>query len=279
MKDDITFKKDVYLIGSFGGTWRDEFIDRVPVIDFDNPEDHVQSSIAKLDYTDMNGAMNCPASVVYLKNGKRAGTMSYCELGGARGRGNIIIAFDEDMNKDSLIKQIASYYYHDKEQLFHDLENKAFESKYLPITPNDKTANHKPAKNIVFAGDIESMDSLIQEVAKVKNVYTMPKLSNLENFSDKYDTIVTNFDKGKPHNKKGLFVMGLGYSLDVPVIELEGNVIPYPPLAGLSRRILVGKDRFEHAKQYLTNLQSQHITDEALVYYDLMKRFNQNGNQ
>ena len=76
------------------------------------------------------------------------------------------------------------------------------------------------------------------------------------------------------YDKKALFAMGLAYATHIPVVELEGNNVIYPPLPGFSRRPFVGKDRFEHAQEYLTNLESQHISDEALVYYELMKKFN-----
>ena len=99
-------------------------------------------------------------------------------------------------------------------------------------------------------------------------------LNDLSNFANKVDLIVVNFEKGKPHDKVGLFFMGLGYALNIPILELEGNVIPYPPLLGLSRIVLIGKERFDHAEFYLKNLTSQHIKDEALVYYNLMNKFN-----
>ena len=68
--------------------------------------------------------------------------------------------------------------------------------------------------------------------------------------------------------------MGLGYALDVPVLELEANIVPYPVLPGLARRTLFGPDRFIQAQYYLQNLTSQHIEEEAPVYYALMKKFN-----
>ena len=119
------------------------------------------------------------------------------------------------------------------------------------------------------------MISLMNEMAKEKNVYVASNdIGDLENFAENFDIIVTNFSGGKPHNPVGLFHMGVGYATKVPILELEGNSAPYPPLLGLARRVLIGMDRFEHAEYYLKELGSQHINDESTVYYRLMKKFN-----
>jgi hypothetical protein len=266
----------IYPIGSFSG-WRDEFINKFSNFNWDDPRNHIQSSIAKLDYSDMSGAMNCSISFIYMAENKRAGTMSYAELGASRAKGNCIIAFDEDNTKDDLISKISSHYITSRDELENLLNGHNYSKKFSEIQPMDKTANHKPYESVLFTGDVYSMGPLINKTLKDKKVFVNKSLDDLDNFSDEIDLIVVNFDKGKKHDKKGLFFMGMGYALDIPVIELEGNVIPYPPLLGLARRALVGKDRFKQAEHYLKNLKSQHITDEALVYYDLMKKFNQNG--
>jgi len=247
----------------------------LPNLSFDDPRDHNQSSITRLDFDDMNSAMNCPISLVYLGNGKRAGTMSYCELGAARANGNCIVAVDENEEKDSLIEQIASNYFTSKQKALEFLKESKFNPDYNSIKKNDKTSNKNPCRNILFTGNLEEMNELIEEVSKYKKVYTRPPINGLDDFSEKFDTVVVNFKKGEDHNKHGLYHMGLAYATKVPIIELEGNsAFPYPPLLGLARRVFTGKQRFTVAQEYLKQLGSQHIADEAKLCYELMNKFN-----
>lgn len=274
----------VYPIGGFRtddikySDWRDFFIENLPNLEFDDPREHNQSAIAKLDTGDMNSAMNCPLSLVYLFGNKRAGTMSYCELGASRARGNGIIVVDENDKKDSLIEQIASHYYTDKKRALDFLEKGNFNfNKHQAIGIKNKTKTREPCKSILFTGNLEEegMIDLINYISKFKDVHTRPPISELSNFSDKYDLVVVNFSKGEQHSKYGLYHMGLAYATEVPIIELEGNSkFPYPPLPGLARRSFVGKERFNVAREYLERLQSQHISDEALICYDLMTKYN-----
>lgn len=264
----------IYLIGSFGNGWRDEVIDSLADFDFNDPRNHQQSSITRLDYSDMKAAMESDIALTTIPNGKRAGTMSYCELGGARAKGKCIIAIDENENKDSLLKKIASHHYSTREGVLELLRENEYKPKYPKIKTKDKTKIRDEYQNILFAGDLQTIEPLIKEMEKTKKVLRGRNPKNLENFSEETDLIVVNFDNGKPHEKHGLFYMGVGYATKVPILELEGNSVPYPPLLGLARRVLVGRDRFKQAKEYLTNLKSQHIDDEALVYYNLMKKFN-----
>jgi len=274
----------VYPIGGFRtddlkySDWRDFFIENLPNLDFDDPREHNQSSVARLDTGDMNSAMSCPISLVYLFGNKRAGTMSYCELGASRARGNCIIAVDENEKKDSLIEQIASHYYTDKERALDFLQEGDFNfGKHFPIKGKNKTKTREPCKSVLFTGSLEEegMERLIEEVSKFKEVHTRPPINELDNFSDKYDLVVANFPCGEQHSKYGLYHMGIAYATEVPIIELEGNSkFPYPPLPGLARRLFVGKERFEVAREYLERLQSQHISDEALICYELMTKWN-----
>jgi hypothetical protein len=109
-------KGDIYMIGGFSG-WRQEFIDKLPNVEFDNPINHEQSSITRLNYSDMHSAANKP-SLAYIPEGQRLGTMSYCELGVARAAGMPIIYVDENNEKDSVLEKIATYRFDTKENAF-----------------------------------------------------------------------------------------------------------------------------------------------------------------
>jgi hypothetical protein len=269
-------KIKAYSIGSFSG-WRDEIISVLPFIEFDDPRNHDQSSITRLDYQDMESAMSCPISIVYLYNDKRAGTMSYCELGASRAKGNIIIAIDENEKKDSLIEKIASHYFTSKERTINFLSKNqnSLSPKYNEIFENNKTKDKTPCKNVLFSGDLEEIQELMENVKKCgKNVYSKPPVQELDNFGDKFDLVVVNFKKDLNYHKYGLYHMGIGYATKVPIIELDGNPFPYPPLLGLARRVFTGDKRFEIAEKYLSELNSQHISDEAMICYKLFKEYN-----
>ena len=267
--------KKVYPIGSFGGTWRDDLIQNLPDLSFDDPREHDQSAVAKLDFSDMNSAMECPISVVYLANGKRAGTTSYCELGASRARGNCIIVVDENEKKDLLIEKIASHHYSNLEEAKYFLKKGEFiEEKNLPIAYENKTLNSNPCEKVLFTGNLEEMTLLMNNVSNNKKVYTNPIEFGIQNFTNNFDIVIANFKKGEAHDKEALYHMGIAYATGVPIILLEGNIIPYPTLPGLARRTFIGENKLKIAEDYLTALKSQHISDEALVCYELFKKYN-----
>lgn len=267
-------RKSIYLIGTFGN-WRDFFIDSLPDYDFNDPREHNQSSISKLDREDMGAAQNCEISLVYIPKGKnRAGVTSYAEMGAARASGNSIIVVDEGTEIDKFSKAIACYYFQNKEEAVHFLRTQNIKSFYDRIPINNRTKTIETYENILFTGDLDKMQGLIKKMQETKRCFIDYNPLDVNDFSKKYDLIVVNFNRNKDQDKKGLFALGLTDATDMVAVELEGNPIPYPPLAGLNRRFFVGKDRFKHAEYYLTKLDSQHISDEALVYYDVMKNFN-----
>lgn len=264
--------KEIYLIGGFSG-WRKGFEEAVPNVKFDNPINHKQYSIAELNHSDIKSAKIKP-SLAYIEKGKRLGTMSYSELGAARVSGMPIISVDENEIKDSILERIATYKFNSKVKSYEFLrEGQELFSRYYKIKADDKTKSFEDYKSILFTGDYEKFKSI--KMPKGKEIYfTEDYMDNLDNLAKDVDLIVTNFDAGKKHNSEGLFFMGAGAGLKIPVILLEGNNIPYPPLVGLSRRPLFGEKRFEYLEEYLKNLGSQHISDEALTYYNLMNKFN-----
>ncbi|HKL23280.1 MAG TPA: hypothetical protein VJ895_00850 [Candidatus Nanoarchaeia archaeon] len=260
---------EIYMIGGFTG-WRKEFIENVPNVNFDNPINNNQSSIARLITDDM-GAASIKSSLAYIEKNKRLGTMSYAELGTARAAGKPIISVDENEIKDSILEHICSYDFQTKEDCYKFLsDNPKLISKYNPIQKINKTKSKEPCKNVLLCG----FDRL-PEIENSNMFLTQDKMRYaIEDFSKENDLLVVNFDKGKKHSPEGLFLMGLAYKTEIPIVLLEGNEIPYPPLVGLARRVMVGKNRFNHLNEYLTNLKSQHIEDESMVYYNLMKKFN-----
>lgn len=270
-------ENEIYLIGSFTNPcWRQEFIENVPGVKFDNPINHEQSSITKLNYSDMTSASTKPC-LAYVPFGKRLGTMSYAELGAARASGQPIIAVDENSfeNEDSVLERIASHEFYSKKEAidFLNLNPNKLKS-YQPIEIIDKTKTKNQCRNVLLYGldNVDLGTSLNMNVCDFSGLKS--KTFNLQNFSKNHDLLVVNFNERDKHAPDALFLMGIAYTTKVPIILLEGHNIPYPPLLGLARRVMVGENRFEHLKEYLNNLKSQHISDEALVYYNLMNKFN-----
>ena len=268
--------EEIYMVGGFTG-WRQEFIDKLPKVKFDNPIYHNQSSITKLNSSDMGSASTKPC-LAYVPEGKRLGTMSYCELGTARAAGMPIISIDENKEKDSILERIASYEFGSKDEAFKFLKNNPpLDSAYNGVSINNKTKNKEPCEKALLYGMFEIfLDNDTYNNGPLTKDYVGLSSRNfsIDSFSRDTDLLVVNFEKGQKHAADGLFLMGLAYYTEVPIILLEGNDVPYPPLLGLARRVMVGPNRFDHLNEYLKNLKSQHIADEALVYYNLMNKFN-----
>jgi len=262
----------IYTIGSFSG-WRDEVEGKLSEnYELDDPRKHSQSSIARLVTDDMNSAMNCPVSLIYTPRGKRAGTMSYAELGASWAMGNTIIAVDENTREDELISKISSYSFENFDDATWWLNNPGYNDNREGLEVRDRTESREPYEGVLFAGNYNGIGNIAEMLGKKKTFLgNMLELEKFDSIHNQIDLIVANFEKG--HDKKALFYMGMGYALKIPTILVEGNSVPYPPLLGLARRVLVGDKRHEQLNYYLENLKSQHISDEAVVYYNLMKKF------
>jgi hypothetical protein len=155
-------------------------------------------------------------------------------------------------------------------------DNPELHSLYQPLKIDDKTLSTKSIKGFVFAGDHINIDR-----EDLNSIFKFRKYSffddveiGMNNLQDHGDLLIANFENGKKHNKKALFAMGVAYQTKTPTILLEGNNIPYPPLLGLARRVMTGEGKIDYTIQYLRNIRSQHIKNEALTYYYLMKQFN-----
>ena len=260
----------IYTIGSFSG-WRDELAGKLSEnYEFDDPRDHSQSSIARLVTDDMNSAMNCPISLIYTPEGKRAGTMSYAELGAAWAMGNGIVSVDENEKPDRIINTISREYYKNFDAMAKSLNDHGYCDRGEGLEIRDRTESEEICRHVMLVGNHD--DELVDSLSRTgKSMFVDPDPDYFADVQDQVDLIVANFDKG--HDSRGLFYMGVGYATKTPVIMVEGNSVPYPPLLGLARRVMVGDKRHEQLAFYLENLKSQHVSEEAVVYYNLMKKF------
>ncbi len=264
-------KNKIYTIGSFSG-WRDKVgANLSDAYEFDDPRNHSQSSIARLVTDDMSSAMNCPISLIYTPDGKRAGTMSYAELGASWASGNTIISVDENYDREELVREVSQLSTDNFGDATRFLNGNKFYKRAGKLKVRDRTESKEPYREVLFTGGPCQEGILRKVLSTGRRTIINPEPRYFEPVSEDVDLIVTNFQKG--HDKTGLFYMGVGYALKIPVIMVEGNSVPYPPLLGLSRRVMVGEKRFEQLDYYLENLESQHIAEEAKVYYNLMKKF------
>ncbi len=261
MKRDL-----IYPAGSFFG-WRDEFIDKLADFDFLDPRQHRQHAIAKLVEDDMNAAQKCPILLAYFPKGKSRGTMTYAEIGASRAKGNCIITIDENI-PGPLFEKVASHTFNNKEQAFELLRKGEYQSKFLPIKPQPEEI----CKNVLFVGDTEQIQDVINETRKTKTCHVGYDATQLDNFSKGVDVTVVNLEKQK-RNREAIFYMGLSYALDIPVILSTKNPIVYPPLAGLARRIFTTRRKNEILKDYLSELYLQNIASEAKIMYNLFDSY------
>lgn len=269
---DTVKKEKLYLAGRFGN-WRDGIIralgDKYEIID---PRDHRQNAIAKLVEDDMSGSRTSPITLTCLPRGTSPPTMTFAENGGSRARGNCIIVVDENENHVPLFEKIASYSFTDRKKAVSLLrgENAILNALYPRISRKEKEV----CKNVLFAGNIDAqeIDQVIHTTSKTKGVRVDYDLGHLEDFGEDVDLLVVNFERG-PRCKKAIFYMGLCYTLDIPVVLCTGNPIVYPPLAGLARRIFTDNERHDVLQDYLRDLDSLKIEDEAQIMYGLFEKY------
>ncbi|MDP3966139.1 MAG: hypothetical protein Q8Q04_01265 [archaeon] len=271
-------KEGIYLIGAFTNPdWREDFTLKFPNLNWKDPKNNPQSSMSKTVYTDMKSSMESPSSIVYIPKGRTsAGTTSYGELGGARAMGNAIITIDEsEMEKERILEDISSYYFSDKEEAYSLLEKEPIISKHSKVIPRNNPFEKENYENVYVEGNVLGITKQIVKLKnKGKKIEHGLKVNQLEKFSQT-DLMIVNFDKGKNYdNKKALYFMGVAYALDIPVILVDENPANYPTLPALSRRTFHDENRIERLDFYLDRLESLKIGDEALVYYELMKKFN-----
>jgi len=197
--------------------------------------------------------------------------MSYAELGAAWASGNCIVSVDENDERDEIVRNIARLSGGTFEDATKFLNLEGVYGKQGQLDIRDRTESKDPYREVLFTGGSYPGGIVKKVLGTGRRVMVDPEPKYFEPVSKDVDLIVTNFENG--HDKTGLFFMGVGYALKIPVIMLEGNSVPYPPLLGLARRVMVGEKRFEQLDYYLENLESQHISDEAVIYYNLMKKF------
>jgi len=258
----------IYLAGSFHD-WRDKIIKALPEYDFADPRNNRQNAIAKLVEDDIKNASECLITFAYFPKGKSRPTMTYAEMGAARANGNYIIYVDENEEKDSLIEKVASVNFSKLNDATAYLKKQEPSFELIKISERLK---ERDQINIALFGNIPRNISNLSLEKKNLIVYDVDDLDNLKNFGEDIDLTVINFDKGL-REKHAVFYMGISYALDIPIILSTGNPIVYPPLAGLARRIFTGEFRAEILEDYLTNLSSLEISEEAKVMYGLFEKY------
>ncbi|MCR4327636.1 MAG: hypothetical protein NUV46_03580 [Nanoarchaeota archaeon] len=279
----IKAKEGIYLVGSFTNPeWRDEFINKFPEIKWVDPRNNPQSSMAKVVFTDLNSSIETPSTLCYIPFGKNsAGTTSYSEVGASRVKGNSIITVDESgrNKKESLLKKVSSYYFFSKNESFNFLKRGDLSSKITEIVPLKNPSLMDSYKNVYVAGDLTPLTETVVKLKKMgKKINCNLKVDELDKFKET-DLMIINFDKGNGYNKKeALYFMGVSYALNIPIILVDENPVNYPTLPAIARRTFHKEGRFEELNYYLDRLKSLKISDEALVYYDLMTHFNKPSN-
>jgi hypothetical protein len=261
--------KSVYPAGSFYG-WQNDFIRDVSsawkILD---PRDHRQGAIAKLVEDDMGGVKKANAIFCKLPMGKSLPTMTYAELGSARVQLKPVILVDENEKKDPIINWLSSNAFSKYEEgiefLLHgDFELTNRESQERPAT--------NPVKRIAFSGNFSPLFFQPFLGNSTGKKYFNAKIFDIEEL-EKADLLAVSFERGN-RNKEAIAIMGAAYTLGIPIALHEPNPIVYPPLAGLARRIFTGEQGLEMLGDYLAKIQTNDIDQEAVLMYDLFKKYN-----
>jgi hypothetical protein len=254
--------KTVYPAGRFHG-WQDEFVrDVFPTWDVLDPRNNRQGAIAKLVEDDMGGVKKADAIFCRLPAGKSLPVMGYAEIGSARVMGKPIILVDENETRELIIHNLASEVFKNYKDGLGYLMRGNFELTNKDISERDAV---NPVNKIAFAGDITIPRKLNKEI-----VY--PNILKLEDLAEA-DLLAVSFESEK-RDPKALAIMGAAYTLGIPIALYDANPIIYPPLAGLARRIFTGDKGRKAIVEYLKAIQSNDINSEAVVMYNLFKKFN-----
>lgn len=239
-----------YLIGSFSApSWRQKIIDNVKNYDFDDARSHEQSSIGRLVSADLGSSETKP-NINYVRPGKELGKMSFIENGVGYSKGQPIISIDGNEKKDSILEKISSYKLNSLDEGIEFLKtNNILKSNFTGL---ERKTSEKPVglwKNILVVGNDLSGYVKFHN----KNLFsTEDYINNLNNLPKEIDGVIANFENG--WDNEALFFMGLAYGTNIPIIELEGNTIPYPPFLGVADKTFFGENRFKNLEMELRPL-------------------------
>jgi len=261
-----------YLVGSFSNSsWRDFYLENVKTLALNDPRTHEQSSIKRLNDEDF-GENGTKSNVVILhrNQGKSLGTTSYAEVGDKRARGGAIITTDLNTEKDSLLEENSSYNFNSDEESVQFINSKEkIKSVYKAI--KKKNIDLRP-RNILFTGDIAEMSDFMDQVSRTRKVKIKNGSRALEKLISNVDLIVANFEKNSGYNKEGVFFMGLGNALKIPVVSVDSNRVLYPPLTGLAKKTFTGENRLENLYDFIQNPKKFDLTPETLTQIKIAKK-------
>ena len=258
----------LYLAGSFYD-FRDKIIASAPfnVVDARNNPQHAMFETNKAD---LEAAIETPAFGLCLPKGKPAGVMTMVELGAAYSSGSEIIVANEvegelDLPTGMLLKNASRHYFRSIDDMVSFFQGYTLPEKSPAKRPAEKAG---PVKRIAVYGlEPDALDVKGKEV--VQGAYTIKDAKEFE--AGKVDILAVGFPRGKPHDRFACFMMGAATFHRVPIIVYTDRKAPYPPLTGgLQRRLFTDMDA---VKYYLQSVQSQDITTESRVMYEIFKKF------
>ena len=263
--------RSTYLAGSFYD-WREKVKSALPNHNFEDPSQHRQHCIAALVEDDMLEAGRCIRILVGLPRGKSLPTMTYAEVGAAKYAGNKILVVDENENKEPILNALANKRFSDFDSAIKYLRRVKDPNPNQNFPePNSRNNDKGPVNRVLLLGFSEMFEKTLNEHGKVMNWDY--DINNMGEFYRNTDLLVVNFERGN-RPKKDILMMGVAYASQTPIIMCTANPIIYPPLAGLTRRIFVGDERFNILRDYLGSITSNEIGSEAKVMYRLFSKYN-----
>ena len=261
-------KPKIYLAGSFFD-FRDKIISALPEHKFSDPRKHRQHSIASLVEDDMNEAKECPILLACFPKGKSRGVGTYAEIGASLVTGNYIVIADETESSDDFLESIADYKTKSIDEAIEFVKYSWY--NMLPNTEVKKKQTKENGKlNVLITTNKDCFSEVNEIEQNGKKIFYVDNLENIEDIG-KMDLTLTCLEKGADIDRRAVAFMGMAYALEIPNILVEENPVAYPPLLGFARRVFTSK---EIAFDYLSQLKSQKIDDEAKIMYGLFKKYN-----
>lgn len=275
-------KPCINLVGSYHG-FRDEIIKALPGYPLRDPRRNRQTATAKIVIDDLANAEESDICFVVAPRGKSRGVMTYVEIGDSYAHGKYVINVDENEVPDQFLITFSDKSLTNLRDGIEFILNNNFKlEKKRDVPPNTgyanslKKASERRPLNIFLHGSLQNglkeimhhkLENRIQ-----KNFFTPSNdaFTDFELFRE-IDYLIVHFPKGEEINRQACFFMGVSWAYNIPIIVIEENPVPYPPLQAVARRQF---RNLKPALDYISLLETPEVENESTLMYQLFQKYN-----
>jgi hypothetical protein len=275
-------KPCINLVGSYHG-FRDEIINALPGYPIKDPRMNRQTATAKIVIDDLTNAEQSDICFVVAPRGKSRGVMTYVEIGDSYAHGKYIINVDENDLPDSFLISFSDKSFTSLKDGLDFILNNNFESENKREIPPDvgyanslKKASQARPLNIFLHGSLQNglKEIMHQKLeSKIEKKFFIPSQDGFTDFElfRVIDYLAVHFPKGYEINRQACFFMGVAWAYSIPIVLIEENAVPYPPLQAVARRQFRG---LKPALDYLSLLETPEVEKESTLMYQLFQKYN-----